>query len=167
MKKIRIIIVDDEEVMNKIKIEYLSKYDYIEICGVGINGKDGLDLIKEQNPNIVVTDNKMPLMNGTDVIDEVLNDDTIQPKPQFIIVTADSLIQYRQQSSQKRILDIINKNMGFDMINKRIEEILNEEYQIMNMPEEELTDYNIDCNKQDSKNNSSIFAKLRDKLKRS
>lgn len=161
MEKLRIVIADDQEIQNRVKVEYLSKYDYIEICGVGENGQEEYELIKDLKPDIVVTDNQMPIMNGTDVIEKVLEDNEIEQKPYFIIVTADTLVEYRQQFKEKRIIGIVNKGMGFDMVNRTIEELLNEEYQIKNMPEEEKQE-----NNKITKDNQNIIEKIKSKFKK-
>lgn len=42
----------------------------IQICGVASNGKDALALIEEHAPEIVITDIKMPIMNGLELAKE-------------------------------------------------------------------------------------------------
>ena len=63
-EKIKVILADDNEKMNEIQKNNLQELDYIEICGIALNGKEELELIKEKQPNIVITDNKMPEMSG-------------------------------------------------------------------------------------------------------
>ena len=49
------------------------------------NGKEGLELFKEYKPDIVVTDIKMPVMNGLDMIKHIKD---IYPDTPTIITTA-------------------------------------------------------------------------------
>ena len=72
---ITILIIDDEEAVR------LSFVDYLEDEGYSIlsaeNGKIGLELLKRERPDIVLTDLRMPMMDGLDVLglgQEVLPD---------------------------------------------------------------------------------------------
>lgn len=161
-EKLKILIVDDMEVIVKNIENNLEKNEIVEVIGTAKNGQEEYDLIKKLKPDIVITDNQMPIMNGTEVIEKIIIDNEIEQKPYFIIVTADTLIEYRQQFSEKRIIGIINKSIGFDMINREIEELLDEEYQIMNIPvKEEIQKDNNNISK-----NQNLFAKMKNKFKK-
>ncbi|MDM5196667.1 response regulator [Fictibacillus enclensis] len=69
--KTRIIVIDDELFVRKGIITGVDwdKYD-IEIAGEAADGVSGLSLIKKEQPHIVVTDIRMPRMNGMDMIKE-------------------------------------------------------------------------------------------------
>lgn len=43
----------------------------IEIAGTAANGRDGLQLIKDQRPDIVLTDIRMPMQSGIDMVREL------------------------------------------------------------------------------------------------
>lgn len=43
----------------------------IEIVGTAVNGKDGLQLIRDKHPDIVLTDIRMPMRSGIDMIREL------------------------------------------------------------------------------------------------
>jgi two-component system response regulator YesN len=65
----KLLIVDDEEIEREGMAELIPwrKYD-IELVGTAWNGVDGFDRIQEFNPDIVLTDIKMPVMNGIELI---------------------------------------------------------------------------------------------------
>ena len=52
---------------------------------VAENGREGLGVFKEERPDIVVTDIKMPSMNGLEMSKQILADDASVP---IIITTA-------------------------------------------------------------------------------
>lgn len=122
MEKVKVILADDQEIFNTIRADFLKKIDYVEILGLAKDGQEEYDMIKELKPDIVITDNQMPHMNGIDVIEKVKNDNEIINKPCFVIVSADGLYEYRTKMDEYNILDIINKSIGFDGINNRIKE---------------------------------------------
>ncbi len=62
---------------------------------VADNGEAGLRLYKEKNPDIVITDIQMPLMNGLDMIKEIRADNKDIP---IIVTTAHSDEKYMMES---------------------------------------------------------------------
>ena len=45
-EKIKVLLADDNEKMNEIQKDNLQELDYIEICGIVLNGKEELEMIK-------------------------------------------------------------------------------------------------------------------------
>jgi len=67
--KTRIVIIDDEVFVRKGIISSISwdQYD-IELIGESSDGKSGLELIRKHIPDIVITDIRMPNMDGLEMI---------------------------------------------------------------------------------------------------
>lgn len=62
--RIKILIVDDEEMIRHCYAEALSKHDQFLVVGVASNGKEALKLVKKHNPQVVLMDIVMPVMDG-------------------------------------------------------------------------------------------------------
>jgi len=62
--KIRVLIVDDHAVVRKGLILVLKRESDIEVVGEADNGKSGIELVKSLQPDVVVADLIMPLMDG-------------------------------------------------------------------------------------------------------
>lgn len=67
---IRAIIVDDEELIRK-GLKYTIDWHSleIEIVGLADNGQSGLALIKQLKPDLVLTDIRMPFLNGLEMVE--------------------------------------------------------------------------------------------------
>ncbi len=66
------IIVDDEYLVRRGIKETIDWKKYnIEIIGEADNGKKGLKMIKELQPDIVISDVKMPVMDGVELVKEI------------------------------------------------------------------------------------------------
>jgi DNA-binding NarL/FixJ family response regulator len=61
---IRIIIADDHELMRKSLPILLKKQDEIEIVDDAENGQELLEKVRQHEPDVVVTDIQMPIMDG-------------------------------------------------------------------------------------------------------
>lgn len=64
MKKIKIILVDDHELVRAGISSLLEKMDGVDVIGEAGNGRDALKLIKQMMPDIVLMDIAMAQMNG-------------------------------------------------------------------------------------------------------
>lgn len=66
---IKLLIVDDEPLV-QIGIKSMINWTElgIEVCGTAMNGQAALEMIREYAPELVITDIKMPIMNGLDLV---------------------------------------------------------------------------------------------------
>lgn len=120
MEKIKVLIADDIEVIAESHKRVVSKKQTMEVIGISNNGQDEYDKIIELKPDIVITDNQMPGMNGTDVIKKIL-DSNIENKPKFVLITGDRnfslFVEYSKMNvsilykpvSEKKILDLLDE----------------------------------------------------------
>ena len=61
---IRVLICDDQTVVREGLAAILSTDPGIEVVGLASNGREALDLLQEDQPDVVLMDLKMPVMNG-------------------------------------------------------------------------------------------------------
>lgn len=71
-KIIKLIIAEDQELLRKSFISLLKEDPSIEIIGEAANGKELLDLLKYQDPDIVLLDIEMPVMNGIEALNIIM-----------------------------------------------------------------------------------------------
>src|SRR6187401_2996061 len=64
---IKVVIADDHEIFRDGLKLMLSKFTTIALLGDASNGRELLQLIATAKPDIVITDIKMPLMDGVEV----------------------------------------------------------------------------------------------------
>lgn len=67
MGKIRVLIADDHAIMRVGIKNILSRSPEICVVGEANNGAEALDLIHELNPDVLVLDMEMPVMDGVEV----------------------------------------------------------------------------------------------------
>ncbi|OMF69092.1 response regulator transcription factor [Paenibacillus glucanolyticus] len=104
----RAILVDDEVFTRK---GLLKLIDW-EACGFQIvdeadNGEDALELIERLQPDVVITDIRMPVLDGLELIRRVVTQDIV--KPYFIIVSGYDDFNYAQQAVRYGVHDFILK----------------------------------------------------------
>lgn len=89
MRKLRLLIAEDEPIIQKMYEQIVSKRDDYELVGMASNGEDEEKMIYELKPDVVITDNQMPKLNGIDVIGNI-NKSDLAFKPKFILITGDA-----------------------------------------------------------------------------
>lgn len=79
---IRTIIVEDEPLARDLLRSYIAMHDDIELVGEASNGKEGLALVNELAPDLLLLDIQMPEMSGVALAREMKQD------PAIVFVTA-------------------------------------------------------------------------------
>jgi len=93
LRTIRVLIVDDEPDMRMLVRTMLSIDQRFEIAGEATNGGEGLELFRELRPDVLVLDQRMPVLDGMQVAERVLAD---HPDQMVILMSAflnDAIIQ--------------------------------------------------------------------------
>lgn len=121
----RIVIIDDQPLIIK---SITSTIDWktigCEIVGQATDGNQGAEIIESLKPDIVITDIKMPMMDGLQLIEYSKE---IIPKAKFIIITGYNEFSYAQKAIKLGAFDLILKpidsNNLQDIIAKAVNEI--------------------------------------------
>lgn len=106
MKK-KICIVEDELLLaHAMKMSALG--DYFEVKTAN-NGKDGLELIRSEKPDLVLLDLLMPEMNGFETIAAIKADDSIKDT-KVIILSNDATEDSKQKALDLGAVDFFVKS---------------------------------------------------------
>lgn len=129
MNKVNIIIAEDEPIiLNLIKNIINSLGNEFNIVSTALNGKNALELILKHKPHIVITDIRMPLLSGIDVIKEARSNAIVS---KFIILTGYSNFDYAVSAIQLGVVEYMLKPINPDklsaLLNKMRDEVYNEE----------------------------------------
>lgn len=104
---IRVVVIDDQPLVSQSIIQSI-RWDRLD-CGVvgsALDGLAGKELIRKHKPDIVITDIRMPLMDGLDLIDYATS---IIPDSKFIIITGYDQFSYAQKAIKLHAFDLILK----------------------------------------------------------
>ncbi|MFK7894615.1 MAG: chemotaxis response regulator protein-glutamate methylesterase [Myxococcota bacterium] len=88
MSKTRVLVVDDSVAVRKIVTDILSECPEIEVAGTAPNGKIGLAKIEQLNPDLVILDIEMPVMDGLETLAEIRKTRKDLPIVMFSSLTA-------------------------------------------------------------------------------
>ena len=103
----KLILVDDEEEVRKGIIQKINWKQYgFELVGEAENGRDALDIAEKVTPDVVITDIKMPFMEGLEL--------SLQLRKRFptikiIILTGFDKFEYAQKAVNLNVVEYVLK----------------------------------------------------------
>ena len=111
---VKILIIDDEELFREDLATILSRKGYD--CKTAANADEGLKLVSEFLPEIILSDIVMPDKNGIDLLNDILQ---VQPETSVIMMTAFGTLETAVNAFRKGAVDYILKPLVIeDVLNK-------------------------------------------------
>ncbi|MGA7964046.1 MAG: response regulator, partial [Candidatus Acidiferrales bacterium] len=105
-RKIRAVVVDDEELARQVLREFMASHPEIELIAECANGFEAVKIVTEQKPDLMFLDIQMPKLDGFEVL-ELIGKDTA-----VVFVTAyDS---YAIKAFEVHAVDYLLKPFGAD-----------------------------------------------------
>ncbi|MCL5028492.1 MAG: sigma-54 dependent transcriptional regulator [Bacteroidetes bacterium] len=115
----KILVIDDDQSIRKTLSGYLKKQNY-EVLSAE-NGLKGIEIVKNELPDLVITDIRMPGADGFDVLKNVKD---IDPHIHVIIITAFDDMQTTVKAMQQGAYDYIEKPLEIDSLKITIQRAL-------------------------------------------
>jgi len=122
-RKIRLLIVDDNKEFCELLEEYFNSQSDFEVIGVVYNGKDALELLIEEQPDVVLLDIIMPYLDGIGVL-EKLNSMNIPIKSRIIMLTAFGQDSITQRAMELGATYYMMKPLEMDILADRIRQMV-------------------------------------------
>ena len=134
MKKIRVIVVDDESPSVERMKEVLSVIGVVEVVGTCSSGREAISLIKRERPDLVFLDIQMPDMDGFTILEQLDEKET----PFVVFVTAydehairafevsaiDYILKPYDEARIKKVIARVNKAMKTNVAKRKTSTIL-------------------------------------------
>jgi CheY-like chemotaxis protein len=80
-----VLVVDDDPSIRKMIMAALKRDGHTYIFAEASNGRDALDSMRSDHPDVVVLDLMMPIMSGWDVLRERSNDTELRDIPVIVV----------------------------------------------------------------------------------
>lgn len=152
-KNVKILIADDINKIAEDNKNIISQNENVEILGIASNGQKEMEMILKFHPDLVITDNKMPIMNGIEVIEKI-SKMKLDNKPDFILFTGDYSPELNKKCRELGVYMILDKLTGKENLLSIIDDYIRIFYNNTN---------NVNTNKITK---SSLFDRLKNKLRK-
>ncbi len=91
MKQIKLLLVDDQELIRESLAFILNTQEDMEVVGLASNGEEAIQLCEDLQPNIVLMDIEMPIMNGIEATNTIKQK---FPETKVVILTTFQEVEY-------------------------------------------------------------------------
>ena len=115
----RILLAEDDEIMRETLFDRLSKNDW-QVDGAK-DGKEALKLVEQNYYHLVLSDIRMPGLDGTLLLDRILR---VSPDTDVILMTAYGSVESAVDCLKKGAADYILKPFDMDDLTIRIQRLL-------------------------------------------
>ncbi len=116
LKELSLLYVEDESAVREIFYEMMKRY--FKKVFVAKDGEEGLELFKKHDPDIVITDIRMPKMNGLKMVEEIKK---IDSEAFVIFITAFSDSEYLKEAlelgAEGYMIKPLNKHKLIEKLN--------------------------------------------------
>lgn len=111
---IKVVLIEDEEYLRK-EIALTTPWQDLgcTLIGEASNGQDGLKLIQKAHPQIIITDIRMPGMDGLTMLENLENTQG-QRSPSVLILTGHSDFDYARQALRLGVKEYLLKPIDDD-----------------------------------------------------
>lgn len=117
----RVLIVDDEDIIREGLCSSISWENLgMVVIGKAEEGMEALEFFREDTPDIVITDIKMPFMDGLELIEEIRKD---YPETFIIIISGYDQFDYAQKAIKMGAFDYILKPIDIDYVEELLVKI--------------------------------------------
>ncbi len=120
-KRIRVIIAEDERLIaNNIAKHIEAENPRFKVTGIYSNGKDALDAIENQTPDVVFTDISMPVMTGLELASKI--HDTMS-NVKTVIITGYADFEYAKEALHYNVEDYLLKPLDKNELRKVLKKL--------------------------------------------
>jgi two-component system chemotaxis response regulator CheB len=123
---LRVLVVDDSAYVRKVVREMLSRSPFIEVVGAARDGREGLELAEQLNPDVITCDLIMPELDGVGFVREQMRR---KPVPIVIMSIAAENADAALTALDSGAVDFVQKPTAlatekiFDVTNELIEKV--------------------------------------------
>lgn len=109
-----VIVAEDEELILHNLVQKINNSYAFKVVGQAQTGSMALDLVKEHLPTLLITDIRMPMMDGMELLSRARD---LYPDMKFIIISGFSDFEYAREAIQLKVYDYLLKPVSQKDIN--------------------------------------------------
>ncbi|CAM5795651.1 response regulator [Brevibacillus borstelensis] len=115
---IRVVVIEDDPMVQEVNRQFIERVSPFKVEGVASNGGEGVQLVQELNPDLVIMDVFMPVQDGVRTLQELR---ASNQAVDVIVITAAKDKPTIQTMLRSGVVDYIIKPFTFERIKQALE----------------------------------------------
>lgn len=107
----RIVLAEDSNVIQRMLKTILAKDKSLEIVGQAKDGNEAVQMTKDNSPDIVIMDYRMPNLSGAEAIKQIMHD---KPTPILVLTSAEPVEKVQQEVIDLGAVGFMSKPKSMD-----------------------------------------------------
>lgn len=99
MGAIRVLLVEDNQATRDLLRSFLEGSPGLEVCGEAGDGREGLEVLRRERPDLVLLDLVMPGLDGMGLL-RALREEPVQERPKVIVLSGVGADEYVQRACE-------------------------------------------------------------------
>lgn len=121
---VKVLLIDDEApIVNNLKIVIPWSEMQIDIVGTARNGAEGLDAVRAYEPDIILCDIRMPVMDGMEFLREIRK---MGVEAEVLMLTGYQEFEYARIALQHGVRDYIVKPINYEELQQTVSKLADE-----------------------------------------
>ena len=117
----KIMLVEDEPpILNMMEDMINSSDAEFEVSSTAYNGRDALRILESEVPDVIITDIRMPFVNGLEIIKKV---NELYPRVICVILSGYNDFEYARSALRQRVFDYLLKPIQPDLLDSLLERL--------------------------------------------
>lgn len=117
----KIVIIEDEEQLGRLIQAYLEQHNYRAVHVR--DGVSGLQVIREQVPDLILMDLLLPRMHGFDICQSIKKEQRLQHIPIIVMTAVYRSAMDKMQARRLGVDEFVEKPLNFDELLKKIQRL--------------------------------------------
>ena len=110
-RAVRILLADDHLLFAESLMSLLSEDDRVEVVGIAANGAEAIELAVELEPDVILMDLMMPMMDGLEATRRIRKRDL---QPQILILTGTDAPMSSEEAVEAGASGYLRKEQGIE-----------------------------------------------------
>jgi DNA-binding NarL/FixJ family response regulator len=112
--RLRVLVADDNMLFAEALTQLLESDERIQVVGCAYNGAEAVDFVRKLEPDLVLTDIRMPLMTGIEATERIL---AWRPETKVVLVTSHGSASEIQRGLQAGAVACVAKDdLGLPLV---------------------------------------------------
>jgi two-component system nitrate/nitrite response regulator NarL len=117
---VRILVAEDQEAVRKRVCAALVSHEGFEVCAEVSNGKEAVERAKELNPDVVILDITMPLLNGLDAARQIRG---FAPETPIVILSVHKSRQLMEEARKIGVQGYVTKGEPIEKLIQAVDTV--------------------------------------------